>query len=197
MNNRIHRLLGAVGCVAIFAACSAPLSPAAIAAKPNLARAYNRFGFALFGRLVEAEPDTNVAISPTSVAIGLALTANGAKGATRAGIVRALQLPQLVELSGLDAANQELLADLRSPVGDVKLSIASALWVTSRATIEPPFAEVARDSFSATTGNVSFGSPTAAATITAYFARILLPPSNLSSKHAIHRLAEVNVNVGN
>jgi hypothetical protein len=38
---------------------------------------------------------------------------------------------------------------------------------------------------------------TADAAITAYFARILLPPSNLSSKHAIHRLAEVNVNVGN
>ena len=47
-----------------------------------LSAANNHFGFDVFQRLHQSEPEKNLFISPTSIATALSMTMNGAKGQT-------------------------------------------------------------------------------------------------------------------
>ncbi|HSM81151.1 MAG TPA: serpin family protein, partial [Nodosilinea sp.] len=58
----------------------------------ELTQAHLDFGFALLGQLRQATPEGNVLVSPTSVALALALAYNGAGGDTQAAIATALHL---------------------------------------------------------------------------------------------------------
>src|SRR5512140_1083574 len=72
----------------------------------KLAAAHARFGFRLLSELSRSDPAGNVFISAPSVALALSMTWNGASGATRDAISRALNI------SGMDveALNRESLS---------------------------------------------------------------------------------------
>jgi hypothetical protein len=59
---------------------------------PKLIDANTSFGFKLFQEIQKQAADENVFISPSSVAIALAMTYNGANGATQSAMNQALQL---------------------------------------------------------------------------------------------------------
>ena len=109
--------------------------PAVIQAKeqntpvdPSLVTADNTFGVNLLQTLIQAKPDTNIAISPTSVAMALQIVYNGASGTTQAAMAQTLQLGSL-SVSQLNDDNAALSAALLNPDPQITLTIANSLWV--------------------------------------------------------------------
>ncbi len=147
-------------------AATALVSGAAAADRPTatLAAGYNDFGFALIHQLQAAEPEKNVIVSPASVAIALAMTSNGAASSTRTVMLKLLGASRM-DAPSFDAANAALLKSLRQADGDVKFSIANALWLNPKDPPLPHFVATSHDAFGATAQEVPFGDPASAQTI--------------------------------
>src|SRR5271169_5130584 len=76
-------------------------SPASALAQP-----YEHFGFDVLRELHSQRPAGNVFISPTSIAVALAMTSNGANGTTRDAILRTLHSDtQSAHIQSMDAFN--------------------------------------------------------------------------------------------
>jgi serine protease inhibitor len=127
---------------------------------------YNAFGFHLFAQLLGKGSD-NVFISPTSVALALAMAANGAAGSTRAAILQVLGHPN-ASIAAFDAYNGRLMTELRQSRSDVQFSLANAVWLNPKFSIRPRFVSAASNVFNATARNLPFGDPSAADTINAW-----------------------------
>ena len=141
--------------------------------KPDAARAlaqpYAQFGFEVLRDLAAKHSEGNVFISPTSLAIALAMTANGAGGATRDAILSVLHSSGQ-SASGFNAANRAL-ADEISKTTAVQLSVANAVWLQGGIPIEAAFRQVLESEYSAEARNVDFRTPAAANIINAWIAR--------------------------
>lgn len=160
MFKRIGVALAAAGLLAT------PLGSCAATAPPvSLATPYAQFGFDLL-RVVHAEqPKDNVFISPTSIAVALALAADGARGATRDGILRTIHATG--SAAAIDAANAALAAEIAKTTA-VKLTMANALWLQTGFAVKPQFVTVARRAFGAQVGNLDFRRPTAVGVVNAW-----------------------------
>ena len=55
----------------------------AILSETDLVSSYNKFGFKLYEKLIEESKEENIFISPTSIAMALSMTYNGAEGITK------------------------------------------------------------------------------------------------------------------
>ena len=162
-----------------LAACyEPPLSPSASAPAPitklpraltaaerGLIQADNRFTFKIFRELAAREsPDSNIFVSPLSMAMALGMTYNGAAGATAQGMARALELDGLP----LDEVNQsyhDLIALLRGLDPGVTFEIANSIWSDDDYPVRPSFIETNRTYFDAEVRSLEFADPTAAPTI--------------------------------
>lgn len=131
---------------------------------PNLADAYNGFGFGLFANLAEANAGKNTFISPTSIAVALAIAADGAAGDTGDAMLKTLGTPG-VSRDGFNFSNKALMAELSNPGSDLQFTIANALWVNKRFTLVPSFVTTSREVFSAEAQDLQFGDASAAQTI--------------------------------
>src|SRR5437773_3919957 len=135
------------------------------AAETGLISADNRFAFSLFGEIArQASPDSNLFISPLSAAMALGMAYNGAAGATRDEMQRALQLGGMT----LDDANQSyrsLIALLRGLDPRVAFTLANSVWYRQQFNPLPAFLDATRTYFDATVESLDFASPTAAPTI--------------------------------
>lgn len=108
------------------------------------------FGTELFARLT-AKPG-NVACSPYSIALALAMTRNGARGTTATELDRVLHSPSPTRLnSGMNSLQQQLATRSGSyqrgdaPPADVTLATASSLWGERTEPWQAPFlADLAR-----------------------------------------------------
>lgn len=136
----------------------------------NLARlvsANTSFGFNLFDKLVEGNPDENTFISPVSIAMALAMTYNGARGETQKAMAEALEL-QGVSLGELNQANAMLMAKLRNLGNDVLLNLANSLWAREGEEFKQDFMERNRDFYQAHIENLDFNDPKAPSVINAW-----------------------------
>ena len=133
-----------------------------------LAQPYAQFGFEVLCDLAAEHPNTNAFISPTSIAVALAMTANGAEGATRDAILSVLHTSG-DSTAAFNAANRAL-ADEISKTAAVQLSIANALWVQQGIPVEPAFQQILQSEYGAQAENVDFRTPVAANTINAWVA---------------------------
>jgi len=102
-----------------------PPASAAVDARAVAATA-NDFGFRLLAELRQGTGG-NVFISPTSLSMALSMTYNGAVGATKDGMARALGVGQM-SLQALNEGQLALLNTLPGADPKVKLTIANALW---------------------------------------------------------------------
>ena len=119
----------------------------------NLAHAYNAFGFDLYANVLGGYPSENVFISPTSIAMALAMTLGGAGGTTEEAMLR------VMNLEGIDAAirdecNRALLDSLMDTAHGIELSIANSLWLRPGFPFHPDFIERSTRTFSADAFNV-------------------------------------------
>ena len=150
-------------CTLVLALGIAPIACAA-SAGPDLSQAYNGFGFALFANLARDNSGKNTFISPTSIALAVAIAANGAAGSTQSSMLKTLGAPG-APIDGFDASNKTLMAELTNPGSDLQFTIANALWLNKRFTLVPAFVTASRDVFSATAQDLPFGDASAAQTI--------------------------------
>ena len=93
----------------------------------RLVTAQNAFGFNLFSQVMQSASNENVMISPSSVAIALAMTYNGASGETQDAMAQALEL-QGMSLDEINQANAALETILEQADPQVKIGIANSLW---------------------------------------------------------------------
>jgi serpin B len=137
----------------------------------RLIAANTRFGFKLFSQILEqnGEP-TNLMVSPTSVAIALAMTYNGASGTTQQAMAEALELEGM-SLEEINQANAALELALENADPDVQLAIANSLWGKEGISFKPDFLQRNRDFYSAEVASLDFTNPSAIATINDWVSR--------------------------
>ena len=125
------------------------------------------FGFNLFDRLAKQDPNKNIFISPSSVAIASSMTYNGASGETQEAIAKALELQNIKidEINDYNRNIQELLAN-----GDtnVELNIANSLWARKDIALEQTFLNKVKEFYQAEISNLDFKDSKAANTINAW-----------------------------
>ncbi|NIN70964.1 MAG: serpin family protein, partial [Gemmatimonadetes bacterium] len=135
------------------------------AAEQGLIAADNAFGLKLFREIhAQEEPGSNLFVSPLSVAMALAMTYNGADGATQ------LAMQETLELQGLtiDEVNQSYrsLIDLLDGLDpSVAFLLANSIWPREGFTVEPDFLAVNQEYYEAEVSVLDFSDPNAAPTI--------------------------------
>ncbi len=107
---------------------------------PKVAEGINRFGFNLLGELMmEKKPGENMLVSPASISLNLQAVLFGSTGASRDGLMRALQFSGQTPKSLREGA-YGLVYDLLK--GDNRpLSIANSVWTIGDASLTPTFKE--------------------------------------------------------
>jgi len=141
--------------------------PDSAAVDSRVVSAQTSFGFRLFGELRRQQAQQNTFVSPASIALGLAMTYNGAAGETKEALAQALAVPGL-SLDDFNRANAALLAALRGADPSVKLAVADSLWGRQGVHFRRAFLAANRQSYGAKVTTLDFADPRAAETINAW-----------------------------
>jgi serine protease inhibitor len=120
----------------------------------------NSFGIGLFKAVSGDQPDSNVFISPLSVAMALGMTYNGADGATKDAMENTLELAGL-SLEEVNSSYQSLITLLTKLDSRVKFQIANSIWYRLGLEVEQDFLDVNRTYFDAEAEALDFSSPDA------------------------------------
>jgi serpin B len=115
----------------------------------------NAFTFALFRKISDANPDSNVFISPLSASLALGMTLNGARGSTFDGMRTALQFGSATQ-NDINTSYQSLIALLRSIDPTVELDIANSIWYRNTVPLLPAFTDAAKTYFDANAAGLDF-----------------------------------------
>jgi serine protease inhibitor len=126
--------------------------------------ANTRFAFKLYREIIRRDSAKNVFVSPASVSLALAMTYNGAEGATREAMAEALELAGL-ERREVNQAGIELLRSLEQNDSGVRLAIANSLWAKKGIAFDPDFLRRNQKYYRAQIEELDFADPRAAAVI--------------------------------
>jgi serine protease inhibitor len=127
------------------------------AVNPKLVAANTRFGMNLFAEVLKQKQE-NVVISPSSVAIALSMTYNGATGDTKTAIANVLQVQGLT-LEELNRANANLKTVLERGDPKVEVAIANSLWAKQGVKFSPDFIQQNQASYAAEVRTLDFADP--------------------------------------
>ncbi len=138
-----------VGCAEPFGTTPDPVAPVHVELDGAVTSAYTEFGLDLFARLRADAPQENLFVSPTSAALALTMTYNGASGETRDAMARALRIEGL-EPAHVSQNASEWMAAL-TDTGDprTELSIANSIWSRQGFPFHASFLEENRTAFDA------------------------------------------------
>jgi len=133
----------------------------------RLIAATSRFTFKLYNQLLKQGTSKNRFVSPSSVLLALAMTYNGAEGATRQAMARALGLEGLSP----EEVNRGF-ADLKSMLGSadpkLQLNIANSLWARKGFALKPDFIQRTKEFYAAEVTSLDFSNPGAPGTINSW-----------------------------
>jgi serine protease inhibitor len=129
--------------------------------------ANTKFGFKLFKEVLKQDSKKNVFVSPTSVAIALSMTYNGASGETQQAMAKALEL-QGMSLQDINQANNTLKTSLENADPDVQMSIANSLWAKQGVTFKPEFMQRNQQFYGAKVTELDFAKPEASTIINSW-----------------------------
>ncbi|MCA2682740.1 MAG: serpin family protein [Microcystis sp. M038S2] len=124
----------------------------------GIVQANNRFSFKIFSELFQQQPNQNIAISPTSLAIALAMTYNGASGKTQQAMSKTLEL-EGISLEEVNQANAALKDSWRNLDPEVQLSIANSLWIRQGMSFNLDFLQRVREAYAAQIDTLDFKDP--------------------------------------
>ena len=127
----------------------------ASASTTQLTIAIDDFGFDLLDQSSRSFATTNTVVSPYSVASILALTADGARGATLSQLREALHL-QAMSPRSVDAQWARLNSDVAHRNSLQKLEVANAIWGNRGVGLRAEFVRRASEGFDAQVGSVDF-----------------------------------------
>ncbi len=161
MKNRLLCSVLAVVVALCFAATGE--SPAGA----EIVQADNEFGLKLFSELFEQKPEDNIFISPTSIAMALAMTWNGAEEETRDAMAEVLGISG-IEVLDVNIANSSLLAALKTADPKVQLEIANSLWGREGIPFSEKFTQTNVEHYEAKVTDLDFADPKAPDIINAW-----------------------------
>jgi len=119
----------------------------------------NSFGFDLYRKLAtEADPGTNLMISPLSVSQALAMTYNGAAGDTKTAMEEAMRTAG-IDRDELNQLNKTLVTALLAHDPKVTLEIANSIWYRNTYTILNDFVKRNEDYYDAVVNPMDFTDP--------------------------------------
>ncbi|MGA9381921.1 MAG: serpin family protein, partial [Phormidium sp.] len=124
----------------------------------KLVQANTNFGFKLFSQIFAKDGEKNIFISPSSVAIALQMTYNGAAGSTQQAMAQALQL-QGMSLAEINQSQLALTQNLAKIDPKVQLNIANSLWLKQGFTFKPQFLQTTEKYYQAKITNLDFYNP--------------------------------------
>lgn len=130
----------------------------------------NRFGIKLFKKIVEAEGDKNVFVSPLSVSMALGMTFNGAAGTTEEAMRDVLELGDLTN-EEINRSYKSLIELLTGLDPSVQFSIANSIWYRQDFNFKQTFLDLNRAYFDAEVTGLDFAAPGAAGIINAWVNR--------------------------
>ena len=158
-------LMGVLGCSQVNGSTSAlaksplptesPLPKKTATLDTKVVAANTKFGFKLFSEIFKKDSKDNIFLSPSSVAIALAMTYNGASGSTQQGMAKALEL-QGMSLEEINSSNAALKALLENPDPKVQLTIANSLWANKNTSFKSEFIQRNRNFYKAKVTNLDF-----------------------------------------
>lgn len=108
----------------------------------------NQFGIEIFKRMLNADKDKNLMISPLSISQALLMTYNGADGDTKKAFEETLFLNDLT-IEEVNQSAQELVEALLEVDPSVIIDIANSIWYRDEYTIKPEFIQVNEDYYNA------------------------------------------------
>src|SRR4028119_1046710 len=117
----------------------------------RLVAANTKFGFNLFNTLSKQQPNKNIFISPTSVALALSMAYNGVSGETKQEMTKVLELTGMTPQE-INAANQALQNSLQKVDPNVQVLIANSLWAKQGFSLKPEFLQTNQEYYQ---GNVT------------------------------------------
>jgi len=168
---RLTKIVALCALSAPLSACGAPTGPLTqlpeqlSTADQHLVQADNAFAFSLFREINRENPgDTNVFISPLSVAMALGMTWEGAAGATRDSMAHALSLDAL-SVSEVNQAYRHVIDLLRGLDPNVTFTLANSIWYRQGYTPVAAFQDSTQRYFDAQIQGIDFSAPDAASTI--------------------------------
>lgn len=124
----------------------------------------NAFGLDIFQEIQKESKDENIMISPLSISVALAMTYNGAEGATKTEMEETLNLLGLTT-DEINASYKMLIAALQSLDQDVKLEIANAIFYKKGFSVKSDFLNTNQDYYDAKVEDLDFNNPAAVNTI--------------------------------
>ncbi|MEH2024792.1 serpin family protein [Nostoc sp.] len=134
-----------------------PLQKKTVNTDTKIVESSNKFGFKLFSEVLKNDRgEKNIFISPSSVAIALAMTYNGASGSTQQAMAKTLELQgmNLPEINSSYAAALKQLLD--NSDAKVQLKIANSLWANQDVSFAPDFLKRTQEFYQAKVSNLNF-----------------------------------------
>jgi serpin B len=143
------------------------LIPDIASVEKRLIESDNKFGLKLFRELNKDEKDSNIFISPLSVAMALGMTYNGANGETQEAMQKTLELEGFT-LQEVNKCYQHLIESLTQLDPKVEFGIANSIWYRENEGRRVPreeFLSLCDDYYSALVRGLDFYDPSSADTI--------------------------------
>jgi serpin B len=164
--NQLSVLLLAAAFLLICTRCSKndnlPTDPVKInldAAQTAIVRSGNTFAFDIFKKVLEnTESTQNIMISPLSISYALSMTVNGANGATRDSMLKALRVSGLT-LDEINSSYKDLTEALLSVDKRVTMSIANSVWTENNLLVKKPFIDILTSFYNADSRQFDISDP--------------------------------------
>lgn len=107
----------------------------------------NELGFKLL-KEIETDDDGNLFISPASLLMALSMVYNGADGATKQEIAKALQM-EGIDPMDLNKANASFMTMLNKDNDAIQLQVANSIWLNEQYKFQDEFAKRSQDYYNA------------------------------------------------
>ena len=128
-------------------------------AQQALVESDNTFGFDIFRLVMQENSDVeNVMISPLSISYALSMTLNGAKGATRDSMMKALRYYN-IDIEDINNSYKDLTDKLMEVDERVLMEIANSVWVEERLRVKQAFMDALEEYFDAEAYDFSVSDP--------------------------------------
>jgi serpin B len=124
----------------------------------ELAGSSNAFGWDIFRKLHEAEPDSNLFISPFSISTAFGMLLNGARTETREEILQVMYLNGWTE-EDINDAFKALLEVLPALDPGVKMNLANSIWYREGFAVLEEFLQKNEEHFQSEVRAMDFNDP--------------------------------------
>jgi serine protease inhibitor len=125
----------------------------------TLIESENTFAFDIFKEVLKNESG-NIIISPLSISFALSMTLNGANGATRDSMIKALRLNNITPAE-INKSYKDLTEALLSVDKRVLISIANSVWTEKDFVVKKPFIDILSGYYNAESKSFDINDPAA------------------------------------